>query len=94
MQTQLAYKDIPTILDASEKVLSRRLRVAVLKGRNNHICLHKVRGGSTRTKGQDVLVPGADLVVAADDGREVEAAPESTLGAEVVMLREWAEKTG
>ena len=92
LQAQLAYKDIPTILDASEKVLSRRPRVAVLKGRNNHICLHKVRGGSTRTKGQDALVPGADLVVAADDGREVEAAPESTLGAEVVMLREWAEK--
>ena len=54
LQTQLAYKDIPTILDASEKVLSRRPRVAVLKGRNNHICLHKVRGGSTRTKGQDL----------------------------------------
>ena len=37
LQTQLAHKDIPAILDASDKVLSRRPKVAVLKGRNNHV---------------------------------------------------------
>ena len=91
LQAQLAHKDIPAILDASEKILPRRPKVAVLKGRNNHICLHKVRGGSTRAKGQDALVPGANLAADAHE-REVEAVPESALGAEVVMLREWAEE--
>ena len=92
LQTQLAHKDIPAILDASDKILCRRPKVAVLKGRSNHICLHKVRGGSIHAKGQGTLVSGADLVVEADDIREAEAAPASALGAEVVMLREWAEK--
>ena len=91
LQAQLAHKDIPAILDASEKILPRRPKVAVLKGRNNHICLHKVRGGSTRAKGQDALVPGANLAADAHE-REVEAVPESALGAEVIMLREWAEE--
>ena len=92
LQTQLAHKDIPAILDASDKILCRRPKVAVLKGRSNHICLHKVRGGSIHAKGQGTLVSGADLVAEADDIREAEAAPASALGAEVVMLREWAEK--
>ncbi|MEH1546148.1 ATP-dependent DNA helicase [Cutibacterium avidum] len=92
LQTQLAHKDIPAILDASDKVLSRRPKVAVLKGRNNHVCLHKVRGGSTGARGQDALVPGADLAAEAEDTREAGTAPTSALGAEVVMLREWAEK--
>ena len=92
LQTQLAHKDIPAILDASDKILCRRPKVAVLKGRSNHICLHKVRGGSIHAKGQGTLVSGADLVAEADDIREAEAAPASALGAEVVMFREWAEK--
>ncbi|MDO4411837.1 ATP-dependent DNA helicase [Cutibacterium sp.] len=90
LQAQLAHKDIPAILAASDKILSRRPKVAVLKGRNNHICLHKVRGGSTALKGQDALVPGADL--AAEDEEARRATPASALGAEVVMLREWAEE--
>ena len=92
LQTQLAHKDIPAILDASDKILCRRPKVAVLKGRSNLICLHQVRGGSIHAKGQGTLVSGADLVAEADDIREAEAAPASALGAEVVMLREWAEK--
>ncbi|WCC80755.1 ATP-dependent DNA helicase [Cutibacterium equinum] len=92
LQTQLAHKDIPAVLDASEKVLSRRPTVAVLKGRNNHICLHKVRGGVTGVRGQDALVPGADLAAQAEGIEEAGTAPASALGAEVVMLREWAEK--
>ncbi|WP_154563445.1 ATP-dependent DNA helicase [Cutibacterium porci] len=90
LQAQLAYKDVPAILDASGNVLSRRPKVAALKGRNNYICLHKVRGGSTRAKGQDALLPGADLI-GDDDAQDAEYVPESALGAEVVMLREWAE---
>ncbi|WP_130865333.1 ATP-dependent DNA helicase [Acidipropionibacterium timonense] len=84
LQAQLAHKDIPAALDAAEKVLPRRPRTAVLKGRHNHACLHKVRGGST-VRGQDALVGGSDLT---DEGR----GSASSLGAEVVMLREWAEQ--
>lgn len=88
LQAQLANKDVPVVLDAAEKVLGRRPRAAVLKGRNNHVCLHRVRGGSTR-RDQDALVAGADLV--GDEAPEA-APPSSKLGAEVVMLREWAEQ--
>ncbi|MGA4668268.1 ATP-dependent DNA helicase [Propionibacteriaceae bacterium Y1923] len=85
LQAQLATKDIPAALDAVEAVTGTRPVAAILKGRTNYACLHKVRDGSTDD--QQALLAGADLAAATR-----RADPTSALGAEVVMLREWVEE--
>ncbi|MCI1747832.1 MAG: ATP-dependent DNA helicase [Acidipropionibacterium sp.] len=86
LQAQLAHKDIPAAVKAAEKVLPRTPRTAVLKGRSNHACLYRIRGGVRPD--QDALLTGGELAAAPAGGN---ADPDSRLGAEVLMLREWAE---
>ena len=88
LQTQLATKDIPAAVVACQQVTGRKVSHAVLKGRSNYACLHRVRDGLGMA-GQETLLGGAELVetvVAAG------ADATSVLGAEVVALREWAEQ--
>lgn len=87
LQAQLAKKDIPTALDAVEKVLGKRPRTEVLKGRTNYACLLKTRDGAGDDR-QGTLLGGLEVVEAVKGAK---ATPESILGAEVVALREWAE---
>lgn len=85
LQAQLANVDIPNALDSVERVLGRRPSHAILKGRTNYACLLKTRDGVVDD--QDTLLGGSDLVTAV-----AETSDDTTkLGAEVVMLREWAE---
>jgi ATP-dependent DNA helicase DinG len=74
LQHQLVERDIPALLDAAAEVLGARPAYAVLKGRGNYACLHRIRDGVPDDQG--VLV---DI-------------PEGSLGAEVLKLREWAER--
>lgn len=87
LQTQLASKDIPAAVDAVEEVTGRRARTAILKGRSNYACLLRVRDGVGAD--QDSLLGGAEIAQAA---RTSGADAESVVGAEVLALREWAEK--
>ncbi|MDR0417202.1 MAG: DEAD/DEAH box helicase, partial [Propionibacteriaceae bacterium] len=84
LQTQLATKDIPTVVAATAAVAGRDLAWSLLKGRSNYACLLRVRDGAG--PGQAELVAAPDL--AALRGGADEA---SALGAEVVALRQWAE---
>jgi len=88
LQSQLADNDIPAALDAVQQVTGRRPKHAVLKGRTNYACLLRVRDGSDAD--QSTLISAADLV------DTIAASPrpttESALGAEVLSLREWAER--
>lgn len=86
LQAQLATTDIPRALDAVEKVLGRRPRAAILKGRNNYVCLLRVRDQAAED--QDTLLGSAEVV---DALRASAQSPDSVVGAEVVALREWAE---
>jgi ATP-dependent DNA helicase DinG len=45
LQHQLVERDIPALLDAASEVLGTRPAYAVLKGRSNYACLHRVRDG-------------------------------------------------
>lgn len=81
LQAQLASKDIPAALDATQEVTGKRPTAAVLKGRTNYACLYRARQGS-ETTGQGALVGAADLA---------EEAP-SELGRQVLELREWVEE--
>lgn len=77
LQAQLVDKDLPRLVEALEPVLGRRPSYALAKGRGNYVCLQQVHGG-----------PGAREDEPSDslfDG------PASSLGTQVVRLREWAE---
>ncbi len=88
LQSQLANNDIPAALDAVEAVTGERPSHAILKGRTNYACLLRVREGAP-----DDQVP---LISAGDLAATIQAAPsvtaESALGAEVLALREWADR--
>ncbi|MFW6599934.1 ATP-dependent DNA helicase [Propionibacteriaceae bacterium Y2011] len=94
LQTQLATKDIPVALDAIAAVTGKRPRAALLKGRSNYACLYRVRDGAP-DDGQQALITGAELaatIPAAKESAETATSGDaSALGAEVIMLREWAE---
>jgi ATP-dependent DNA helicase DinG len=74
LQHQLVERDIPALVEAGRHVLHETPSYAVLKGRSNYACLHRVREG----------VP--------DDQGTLVAAPEGSLGSQVLELRAWAEE--
>ncbi len=87
LQTQLATRDIPAAVEACREVTGQTISHAVLKGRSNYACLHRVRDGGGLEQ-QATLLGGAEL---ADAVVAAGADATSVLGAQVVALREWAE---
>ncbi|WP_344108012.1 ATP-dependent DNA helicase [Kribbella alba] len=61
LQSQLVDRDMPALLEATEKLLPRRPAYAIQKGRNNYACLHRIREGAPDEDGMliDVPPPGA-----------------------------------
>jgi ATP-dependent DNA helicase DinG len=57
LQHQLVERDIPALLEAAEHVLQRRPSYAVLKGRSNYACLHRIREGVPDDQGALVDLP-------------------------------------
>ncbi|MBV9352684.1 MAG: ATP-dependent DNA helicase, partial [Mycobacterium sp.] len=47
LQRQLVHRDLPQLVDALSDSLPRTPRFALLKGRQNYICLNKVHNGSS-----------------------------------------------
>ena len=74
LQHQLVERDLPAMLEGTTHALKTTPSYAVLKGRNNYACLHRVREGAPDEQGVLVDVPVGEL------------------GAQVLALREWAEK--
>ncbi len=93
LQTQIVGRDLPRLLKTLTPALDRPVKVALVKGRSNYVCRHKVEGGFPSEEpsegqlfslGEDTSVPHFAAAV---------GGPASALGKEVVRLREWAEKT-
>lgn len=61
LQHQLVERDIPALLDAAESVLGQRPRAAVLKGRSNYACLHRIRDGVPDDQGALIEMPTGSL---------------------------------
>ncbi|MCB5993070.1 MULTISPECIES: ATP-dependent DNA helicase [Janibacter] len=80
LQAQIVDRDMPRLADALTGPLGRRPTYALVKGRRNYVCQHKLVGGFPDD--EDGLL----------DVGEVDAAA-GRLGQEVVRLREWAEQT-
>lgn len=79
LQRQLVERDLPRLADALEPHLHRRPTFAILKGRNNYVCRHKV---------DEVPPDDGD-----DDGALIDPSALSRTAAQVLRLREWAAET-
>ena len=78
LQAQIVNRDIPRLLQALEPRPESQVQVALLKGRNNYLCLHKLEGGYPEDE------PDALFDMPSSTSR---------VGEEVVRLREWADLT-
>jgi ATP-dependent DNA helicase DinG len=81
LQAQLVRRDLPRLVEAATPVLGRRPSFAILKGRNNYACLHRIGGGAGTDDGDGLF----DVAAA--------QAPTSPLGKEVLRARQWAEES-
>jgi ATP-dependent DNA helicase DinG len=81
LQAQIVDSDMPRLAKAIAPILGRQPTWALVKGRRNYLCKHKLSGGFP------VDDEGSLLPVGAVDANV------SWLGAEVVRLRSWAEDT-
>jgi len=80
LQRQLVERDLPRLAEALREPLGRAPRFAILKGRNNYLCLNKLRNGPQDE--QDSLFDALGST-----------GPTSQLGAHVKRLHQWAAST-
>ncbi|WP_227998823.1 ATP-dependent DNA helicase [Nocardia australiensis] len=78
LQRQLVDRDLPRLADALSKPLGRAAKFAILKGRNNYLCLNKINS----------VIPDEPAEAELFDAFAV-----SRLGREVQRLNEWASDT-
>ena len=81
LQAQIVDRDMPRLAQAIAPLLGRQPTYALVKGRRNYLCKHKLSGGFPDDDEGSLLSVGA-----VDANR-------SQLGSEVVRLREWFEQT-
>jgi ATP-dependent DNA helicase DinG len=88
LQRQLVGRDLPQLVDALSDALPRPPRFALLKGRQNYLCLNKLHNGASTQSAQSVLG-------AADAPQEELFEPRATtaLGRDVQRLTGWASAT-
>ena len=78
LQNQLIDRDLPRLATAIAPLLPREPTFAVLKGRRNYLCRHRLQAGV------DEEAEGSELF----DPRQL-----SSVGRQVARLHEWAEET-
>ncbi|MGS2809014.1 ATP-dependent DNA helicase [Nocardia sp. MW-W600-9] len=79
LQRQLVDRDLPRLADALTKPLGRVPQFAILKGRNNYLCLNKINSVIPEDTGGEAELFDAFAI--------------SKLGREVQRLNEWASDT-
>ncbi|MFG2003309.1 ATP-dependent DNA helicase [Spirillospora sp. NPDC048911] len=80
LQRQLVDRDLPRLAETLGPLLGKELKFAILKGRRNYLCLHRVQTGVP----DDPEDGGASLF----DPQQL-----SALGRQVKRLNEWADET-
>ncbi|MFD8935033.1 ATP-dependent DNA helicase [Streptomyces sp. NPDC059578] len=81
LQRQLVERDLPRTVDALHPLLRRRPQFAMLKGRSNYLCLHRLHEGMPQDEDEGLF-----------DQFEA-AAPSSKLGQDLLRLRDWSGDT-
>ena len=61
LQHQLVERDIPALVEAADHVLHTKPTYAVLKGRSNYACLHRIREGVPDDQGALVDLPAGSM---------------------------------
>ncbi|WP_193071934.1 ATP-dependent DNA helicase [Brevibacterium sp. FME37] len=87
LQTQIIHRDLPRLFKSVKKTLDPLPRAALLKGRRNYVCKHKLSGGYP-DEGEGMLF---DLGADAEAGRK--ANDRSGLGEEIQRIRTWEKTT-
>ncbi|HEX4250069.1 MAG TPA: ATP-dependent DNA helicase [Pseudonocardia sp.] len=78
LQRQLVDRDLPRLAEALKPVLGRKPTFAILKGRRNYLCLHRLTGTEDVDDGADQLFDPFAI---------------SALGRHVKRLHEWSSDT-
>ncbi|WEH39315.1 ATP-dependent DNA helicase [Streptomyces sp. NBC_01218] len=81
LQRQLVERDLPRTVEALHPLLRRRPQYAMLKGRSNYLCLHRLHEGVPQDEAEGLF-----------DQFEA-AAPSSKLGQDLLRLRDWSDET-
>ncbi|MFI1227264.1 MULTISPECIES: ATP-dependent DNA helicase [unclassified Streptomyces] len=81
LQRQLVERDLPRTVDSLHPLLRRRPQFAMLKGRSNYLCLHRLHEGVPQDEEEGLF-----------DQFEA-AAPSSKLGQDLLRLRDWSDET-
>jgi ATP-dependent DNA helicase DinG len=81
LQRQLVERDLPRTVDALHPLLRRRPEFAMLKGRSNYLCLHRLHEGMP-DDAEDGLFDQFEAVK-----------PTSRLGKDLLRMRDWADET-
>ena len=87
LQTQIIHRDLPRLFKSVKKTLDPLPRAALLKGRRNYVCKHKLSGGYP-DEGEGMLF---DLGADAEAGRKAD--DRSGLGEEIQRVRTWEKTT-
>jgi ATP-dependent DNA helicase DinG len=77
LQRQLIDRDLPRLAAAVRPLLGRPPTFAILKGRRNYLCLHRLKAGAPEDPGDTLFDPSAA----------------SAVGQQVRRLNEWATST-
>ena len=85
LQRQLVERDLPRLADALADELPRPLESAILKGRNNYLCLHKIHGATAEAESESGMPPEAEALLS--------TAEVTRTGAQVKRIHEWAAET-
>ncbi|MFF2810620.1 ATP-dependent DNA helicase [Streptomyces sp. NPDC058000] len=81
LQRQLVERDLPRTVEALHPQLRRRPQFAMLKGRSNYLCLHRLHEGAPQDE-EDGLFDVFE-----------QATPTSKLGKDLLRMRDWADET-
>jgi ATP-dependent DNA helicase DinG len=81
LQRQLVERDLPRLVSALEPLLGSAPGFAILKGRGNYLCLHRLHTGPPE-EGEDLFEAAAVV------------SPTSVLGRQIARLHEWSAQTG
>ncbi|NJP47556.1 ATP-dependent DNA helicase [Actinacidiphila epipremni] len=81
LQRQLVERDLPRTVAALKPLLRREPQFAMLKGRSNYLCLHRLHEGVPQDDEEGLFDPFEA------------AAPTSKLGQDLLRMRDWADET-
>ena len=92
LQRQLVERDLPLVVRALEPLLERQLEFAILKGRQNYLCRHRLGEGAPAEPGDASGQPDSDAGHYADEAL-FDPGPRTALGRDVRRIRDWAATT-